>query len=182
MFGLIGCLHPPQEVIRIGNVSYYTSDENHVLGFDGDLVINLTKLSNLYYTENPTEMYGEFDFDINFRELMVPCPDFSAPEVEMTFWKSLSDMIKRMGYESVCIQCGASHGRTGTALSSILIANCGISASEAVDTVREIHCDQAVETDEQCDYLLDVDHYYNDRKPSNNNRPVPSVFMSMGGL
>ena len=61
------------------------------------------------------------------KEIIVPWPDFGLPSVEPTFWGALhayartykADLDKDV---SVCFHCAAGHGRTGTALCSMLVA------------------------------------------------------------
>lgn len=78
--------------------------------------------------------------------------DGGAPRALATFWKALWDVLPS-GLTVIC--CVGSHGRTGTAMSALLIAN-GWSAKEAITTVRELHCPKAVETKAQVEYLEDM--------------------------
>ena len=148
------------------------------MSFEGDLVINLTKNRNLH--DNLSDFSSLTDcFTVNFKEIMVPWPDFGIPLVTKTFWQSVQKLAVKKGYKRACIQCGHSHGRTGTALSSLLIVNCGMSALDAVDLIREHHCHRAVESEEQCRYLLSLDHEFNDREYSLDNLPVGSMEIMM---
>ena len=57
---------------------------------------------------------------------------------------------------------------------SILIANGGLSAIDAVQMVRLKHCQEAVESQSQCRYLMNIDGHYNNRKINQENYPMSS--------
>lgn len=174
--GLSGmCRHFPKKIVEIDKVNYWTADEDHVMLFEGDLVINLTKIPNVHKLPEEFVEFGD-TFDIHFKELMVPWPDFGIPRVSSRFWRLVHSVANKKKYKDVCIQCGHAHGRTGTALSSILIANCGYGAKEAVEFVREAHCKDSVESEEQCGYLVSLDREFNNRViKSNEDMPLGSI-------
>jgi len=105
---------------------------------------------------------------------MVPWPDFGVPHMDPGFWQALHQYVFSKNFRSVCFHCEAGHGRTGTALSAMLIAMSGFSACDAVGHVRSIYCDEAVETWEQSIYLQELDEYYNGREIKEEDCPVPS--------
>jgi len=149
---------------------------NNIFDFDGDAVLNLTKAPNI-----PISKYPELTehMDIPFEEIMLPWPDFEAPKVKISFWETLHKFVKGKGWKSICIHCAAGHGRTGTALSSLLIANAGYSANDAVDLIRHHYCEDAVESPSQCSYLQVVDYYYNDNEIKEESAPIPSIFINL---
>lgn len=158
------CYHPADPVYAIEKVVYHGASVYGVHAFKGDLVINFTSQSNLKVdTKDLPKLSNQLD--LPFKEIMVPWPDLSVPMVKPGFWKALHDQILKKKYTSVCFQCSASHGRTGTALAAMLIANAEYSAHEAVEFVREDHCEDAVETDEQVEYLKQLDVFYNNADP-----------------
>jgi len=57
----------------------------------------------------------------------------------------------------------------------MLVAIQGYTPEEAVYHVRTNYCDQAIETYEQCEYLQQIDEYYNNRVPVEENLPIPSI-------
>lgn len=170
------CFHKPEKIITIDGVDYYAADEDGITYFEGDVVFNLTKTPNL----PSSAFYPEFNkhFNLPFKEVMVPWPDFGLPMVKLSFWQALHKVVKRKRWKTVCIHCGHGHGRTGTAMSSLLIANLGYTPIEAVDTIRTRHCAEAVETSEQCNYLMEVDMHYNGREPLEENYPPPSMMFN----
>lgn len=85
-------------------------------------------------------------------ELTLAWEDFKLPPVADGFWYELADMV-RAGMR-VLVYCVGSHGRTGTALSSLLVAGEGLTGWDAIRAVRRAHCDQSVETKEQEKYVV----------------------------
>lgn len=75
-------------------------------------------------------------------------PDMTAPSVGLSFWIRLLDLIPKL----TVIACIGSHGRTGTALAALLVAE-GMDPELAIKTVREQHCARAIETMPQEDYI-----------------------------
>ena len=79
-------------------------------------------------------------------------PDMTAPtQVGIRFWESLLALLP----QNTAVCCMGGHGRTGTALAALLIAD-GVTGNEgrdAIDRVRKEHCARAIETKGQEDYL-----------------------------
>lgn len=76
-------------------------------------------------------------------------PDMSAPvHVGIRWWMRLLELLP----SHTCVCCMGGHGRTGTALAALLVAS-GMSADEAIRTVREKHCRRAIETSGQEAYI-----------------------------
>lgn len=76
-------------------------------------------------------------------------PDMTAPgSIGIRFWQTLRDLLP----QHTCIACVGSHGRTGTAMAALLIAD-GMVPELAIAAVRGKHCLRAIETKLQEDYL-----------------------------
>jgi hypothetical protein len=79
-------------------------------------------------------------------------PDQGIPAGGLAFWHGLIGILPDPGNVLVC--CIGGHGRTGTAIASIVIATQpGITAKAAIDYVRTRHCKQAIESLAQERYL-----------------------------
>lgn len=82
--------------------------------------------------------------------LRLDWPDRAAPSVGWEFWRALRDKFQPGWNVTAC--CIGGHGRTGTCLSALLIED-GMSAKDAIDQVRTVHCTSAVESAVQELYL-----------------------------
>ena len=85
--------------------------------------------------------------------LRVLCKDFSTPDVSPEMWVELVKLFPPGS--KVLITCQGGHGRTGTAMAALLAADT-LSGSEAVNMVRKHYCKEAVETQKQEDYVIEV--------------------------
>jgi hypothetical protein len=90
-------------------------------------------------------------------------PDFGVPQVEDYFWYALHDDIVEHGVKSISTQCAGGHGRTGVQLAILyyLLNDDDVKATikdaaQLIELVRELHCDHAVETNEQQQYIARV--------------------------
>lgn len=171
------CAHPPTLVVQIGNISYYGAGRSEAMDFDGDFVINLSGVSNIMRTEGMKDLTDLIQYP--FEEIMVPWPDFKLPKVEPEFWEAAHQFSKDKGWTDVCVHCMGGHGRTGTALASLIIVNAGKSALEAVDIVRQNYCDMAIETLEQCMYLQQLDNLFNNGSLKEKDCPEPSMMYGL---
>lgn len=167
------CSHAPEYVMGIDEVAYYGCSQSHALEFSGDLILNFTKTQDTPSVMGVSSLAEHINIEFD-EEIMVPWPDFSIPKVKHSFWMALHKYIQNNNYKDVCFHCEAGHGRTGTALCSMLIAIQGYTPEEAVWHVRTHYCLEAVETWEQCQYLQELDEYYNDREIVEENCPIPS--------
>lgn len=76
-------------------------------------------------------------------------PDMTAPTgIGIRFWQELHRMLP----PHTAVACMGGHGRTGTALAAILVAD-GMGGDEAIKAVRGKHCTRAIETREQEAYI-----------------------------
>lgn len=71
--------------------------------------------------------------------------DFWLPSDRGKFTEALRELLARAGDERVEIACGGGFGRTGTALSCLVVLD-GVPADRAVTYVREHYHRRAVET------------------------------------
>lgn len=79
--------------------------------------------------------------------------DMGAPKFRVGFWRAVHEEAKRRGIKKVLFYCIGGHGRTGTALASILVEVSKKKPEEAVEYVRKNYCPDAVESGAQKDYL-----------------------------
>ena len=86
-------------------------------------------------------------------------PDMGTPAVGLHFWEGfLKDILdiaeSRTEPLDLLVMCMGGHGRTGTAV-AIIASMLGVvpEGADPVEWVRAKYCDEAVETDEQLDYV-----------------------------
>ena len=85
--------------------------------------------------------------------------DMQAPPsgAGVSFWQKVWELMPHTPNDpegnKTIICCMGSHGRTGTCMAALLIANCEFSMANAVNYVRYYHCVRAVESTSQIDYL-----------------------------
>lgn len=76
-------------------------------------------------------------------------PDMTAPtHVGYRFWERLRDLLP----QDTAVCCMGGHGRTGTALAALLVAD-GEDPEVAIKRVRKEHCPRAIETIQQEQYI-----------------------------
>lgn len=157
------CKHKNGKVVlqTSGGVNLCGSSATYARDFDVDYVIDLNGhyplfppailagskklLSKLVKFTAPPAKYPEV--------LRVQCPDYKAPLVSPLFWAELLGLFPK-GATVLCT-CMGGHGRTGTAMASLLAADT-MTASEAIKEVRSSYCDSAIEAEEQEKYILQV--------------------------
>jgi hypothetical protein len=87
--------------------------------------------------------------------VFVDWPDFGVPRketpvVEMTQWM-LAKIESGLKVETACM---GGHGRTGTMLAMLLVAQ-GVTPPDAIERVRTDHCKKAIENNVQAEYVAD---------------------------
>lgn len=89
--------------------------------------------------------------------LSLPIEDMKAPEYSIKVWAALAeDIVKLINQgEKVVIACLGGHGRTGVACAILgyILAPKQV-GDNPVEWIRKVHCDEAVETIPQVDYVF----------------------------
>lgn len=142
---------------------------------DGDLIINCTgtkwkpkapPVPKIFAKETPEWMqlpevlltptkphnYGE-----RAQQLLLDWPDMKTPpeEADLDFWITILEQAKSNGIKRVIACCTAGQGRTGTALSALLLACGAVDEPDlAIDYIRDNYNDKAVETKPQEEYIF----------------------------
>lgn len=157
------CDHKPKLVYSIGDVKYYASDADNIHLFEGDLILNLSREPGIKVASNIWNIPSLAPhMEESPEEICLMWHDFAAPPVKTSFWSALNDYARLKGYTKICFHCGHGHGRTGTGICSMMVAN-GLSAEDAIKKLRNKYCKQAVESDIQVYYLLALDEKLNGR-------------------
>lgn len=98
------------------------------------------------------------EFELKFRERYFVCRNYSIPDMTLGYWKlqvlHYSSNVKD-SVATVVTDLGG-HGRSGLYCAIIMAHVLGITGSEAIAKLRQIHCEQAVETPEQEAYVVRI--------------------------
>lgn len=154
------CNHNPTLIYpdKSSKINYYAADEDGVAFFTGNLIVNLTKtpgLRSIATTYNIPQLAKHMLPRPD--EIVLAWEDFKAPPVRPTFWQALDSYCKSKDYHNICFHCGHGHGRTGTSLAAMKIANLGFDAESAILSIRDDYCQMAIESREQIFYLIHLD-------------------------
>jgi hypothetical protein len=117
-----------------------------------DLLLNLTgdSLFRRHIIPVPALAQWEGDGPMS-REIVLDWPDMGIVELPRAFWVKLVEQLT-VTNASMLVFCVGGHGRTGTAIASLMVA-CGWTSSDAIGWVRAHYCGRAIETDEQEQYI-----------------------------
>ena len=85
--------------------------------------------------------------------LQLYCEDGSIPYVKPEFWQELVRLAFINNKTDLVFSCVGSHGRTGYAMASTLIAVAHMDPDTAINYVRDRHCHEAIETQIQINGL-----------------------------
>lgn len=171
------CEHVCSPVFAVDNVNYYgaTGSERALCAPADPVYIAL--YTGLASKAVPSKLEV---LDADFSSLKSMCgeagppamvldwPDYGNPPVVPAFWLSLHNILAARAAKSkkplnVVLFCQGGHGRTGTALASIMVA-CGTEARTALKFIWDVYCREAVETQGQEDYVYKLDEILNGRK------------------
>lgn len=158
------CVHNVEHVIDLADVSISVCDgvgARHAPA--GSIVLNCMGVPKHDPAIMPPHMLKTLHAHLeepNVTEIVLPWPDGGIPPVKPSFWRALLEVCAAEKAPLV-IHCIGGHGRTGTALAAILIAY-SIPAKDAIEYVREKHCNRAIETQAQVDYLEELDELLNE--------------------
>jgi hypothetical protein len=95
--------------------------------------------------------------------IILPWRDGGIPSLKPTFW---SELIRLFPPGKVVFVCQGGHGRSGTALAATLMVHFKGSARWAIGLVRNQHCDEAIETKVQLEYLESLEAWVKSNDPT----------------
>lgn len=147
------CSHDtPVEICVINGVKVWAGNINSPLYFvdsPNSLVLNLT--GKKHKPDLPKGLEDCHYF--LFQEIHLDVPDGSIPSVDPRFWTKIISYCTKKGMRDLLVHCEVGHGRTGTVLCALLMANLNKTMGESVEFVRRVFCQEAVETELQISYL-----------------------------
>lgn len=161
--------HKPTKIIKEGKLEVWCGSESEVEDevHKFTTIINLTGRSLFKPPEHvlPPELtqYIETEAPDGCQEWILDWDDYSDIGMKPEFWKALAEYLEKQGGKTL-VFCMGGHGRTGTAMTCLLIATYDYTASEAVDFLRKKYCHKAVESKSQIEYVRKVGRFYHPTK------------------
>lgn len=156
------CKHPAIEVFTFEGVTYcggsaiYVED---VLYSPHTLIVSLTgerRGGIMHGSEGWQNLINTFNSQPE-EWMAIKWPDMSSPNINLVgFWNGLHENAKARGITKVIFYCFGGHGRTGSALASILVECVDYTPEEAIAIIRKVYCEEAVETKSQEAYLANL--------------------------
>ncbi|HEX2918260.1 MAG TPA: protein-tyrosine phosphatase family protein [Edaphobacter sp.] len=150
------CAHPPQCVLKGTDAGWSifagagADCLSSMVRFD--FVLNLTGESLFRKHVIPVPELAHWEGrGPRVPELVLDWPDMGTVDLPRQFWVDLIEHLNRTS-ASMLVFCVGGHGRTGTAIASLMVA-CGWTSADATAWVRAHYCGRAIETDEQEDYV-----------------------------
>lgn len=162
------CTHDGSEIAGIirGKVNIYGSKLDRIASTEKRLLLNCSGLDLEKNLITFPDQYVDLDQYVHHQRVIdMAWRDQGVPAVQPQFWTALIDAMIANDDRDLVIFCLGSHGRTGTAIASLLIANDGKSAYEAVEIVRKNHCESCVESDKQIKYLQRLAKFFGTALP-----------------
>jgi protein-tyrosine phosphatase len=158
----MSCRHEPTYVFGLDGIKYHACSKSKLPWTWGGVTLNLLGNNNLLETVQYIKTSPEWQDLEKFSEhdppledcVVIDWPDGSTPPVSPEFWKAFHEMCVKRETDPL-IYCIGGHGRTGTALASIILT-CSdkLNSPEGViHLIKETYCKKAIETYKQIKYL-----------------------------
>ena len=125
---------------------------------DFDIILNCADSGSVLPEHKIPLSFGKKYEKLKAKEVEFDWPDYGVPMIKPEFWGELMQYIKDKK-SKVLIFCMGGHGRTGTCISALMIAN-GWKPRDAEKWIREHYCSKAVESVSQEAYLNKLGEFY----------------------
>jgi Protein-tyrosine phosphatase len=141
--------------VYVGTKAYCTPELEEM---DFDIILNCAGSGSVLPNHKIPMPWGKKYEHLNAKEIQLDWPDFGIPIIKLDFWGELLKHIKQHK-SKVLIFCMGGHGRTGTALAALMIAD-GYQPQVAKDWIWKNYCRKAIESTGQEAYLDRIFDYY----------------------
>ena len=156
------------KVFTGSNIEVYAGGRSHSPSYNHmDLIVDLTGSLSFTLWPIPKE-WTAYKHMLQPNILKLSISDGSSPwHVDMDFWQALWQDFLNLAKEKttnqpykLLIVCQGGHGRTGTVLTALALA-AGVTDTnkergDVLACLRDIYCDEIVETTDQLEYLTEV--------------------------
>lgn len=149
------CTHSPQHIIDGETWGVWAGKKFDVTDCakQFDVVLNLTFNSIKYPHIIPIPELKKWETpDEPFIEIQLDWPDYDTVNLPREFWVDLLAYLETNNYRML-VFCMGGHGRTGTAIATMMCLSLGYTAKQAITWVREHYCTHAIETITQERYV-----------------------------
>lgn len=157
------CSHKPTHVIDGGeegwgvwagkkwDVQDHANKYDVVLNLTGD-PINWSVKGHRIPIPELSQWSKSPEVEKKYKEIVLDWPDMGVVTLPIAFWQQLVKYLQDNKYKMLTF-CMGGHGRTGTAIASLLVTSLNWEPEEAVKWVKENYCKQAIETYHQTNYV-----------------------------
>lgn len=153
------CTHTPQHVINGKEYNIYAGREWDVKNDADkyDIVLNLTgyQLHKHHVIPIPELNKWSKKEHHKYKEICLDWPDMGIVDLPREFWLDLVGYFKKH-HSKVLMFCMGGHGRTGTAMASLMVLGLEYSPEKAITWIRENYCEKAIETWKQLNYVYNL--------------------------
>lgn len=177
--------HYPTKVVTLGALNIWAATKSEILLRDTryiDLIVNCSQVA-LTIGKNTTHITGNKAFDkLNkyiegVNEVLFDWSDGSDLPVGLEFWHEFYDICIEQGYRNILFCCMGGHGRTGTGIACLVLANSKYEfnmSEEIIELVQARYCKNAIETVIQENYLRELEE---EKKDTEDSRAEPVEWM-----
>lgn len=153
------CTHTPQHVINGKEYNIYAGREWDVKNDANnyDIILNLTGYQLNKHHIIPMSDLNKWSKKTHhkYKEICLDWPDMGIVDLPKEFWLDLIKYFKKNN-SKVLMFCMGGHGRTGTAMATLMVLGLEYSPEKAVTWIRENYCNKAIETWNQLNYVYSM--------------------------
>lgn len=153
------CKHKPQEVLKSEQEGWSIwagrkwDCEDSLNDFDIVLNLSGTRVSKRH--EIPIKALKKWESKEKYTEICLDWPDRGTVTLPKQWWTDLLNHLKQNKLRML-VFCVGGHGRTGTAICSLLITAFGWEPKEACSWIWENYCEEAIESNAQIQYCYNL--------------------------
>lgn len=172
------CTHIPTHVIAGRGWGVWAGKKWDIQPYanEFDVVLNLQfdSIREQRIIPIPELQKWEYNANCKYKEIQIDWPDFGISSLPREFWEDLTKYLKEHK-SRLLIFCMGGHGRTGTAVASLLVTALGYTAENAIAWVRKNYCFEAIETKSQEQYIAGIERQGKKEKKSKKRAKIETA-------
>ena len=154
----------PKKAFESNGIEFWGSSQKTLSNFefkDSDLIIscNSQSLFQNYFVISSPQNFGTDIKKTRYEQIILKWDDYSEPPeaIGLKFWKDIINYAVRNNKKRILCCCSGGLGRTGTALSCLLLASgLEVYPDEAISYIKVFYNKFAVETQGQAEYIFNL--------------------------